>query len=294
MASNRNWCYTLNNYTDEEYEHLKSIRAVYHVCGKEEGLQEQTPHLQGFVVFKSAKTLSAAKKCLGKRMHLEPKKGTFQDASNYCKKGIQDKTEWKLEKHTGENWGRDADYFEEGVLPMDPKDKGDSEKERYQKTWQLAKEGRMEEIDGDIRVRLYGTLRRIEADYQVRPNAQEQMDFHWWCGPSGTGKSRTAAIENPGYYDKPLNKWWDRYDGRATVVIEEWSPDVVPALQQMLKRWADHHPFNGEIKGGFKFIRPPKIIVTSNYTLEECFGHDVIGLLEPMQRRFQVRYFSAP
>lgn len=35
-------------------------------------------------------------------------------------------------------------------------------------------------------------------------------------------------------------------------------------------------------------IRPARIIVTSNYSLEEMYGEDKQGVLEPMQQRFKV------
>jgi len=74
------------------------------------------------------------------------------------------------------------------------------------------------------------------------------------------------------------------------VAIEEWSPDVVPQLIQKLKKWADHNPFNGEIKGGTLIdIRPEKIIVLSNYTIEQCFPRQEDYL--PLSRRFKVINF---
>ena len=66
-------------------------------------------------------------------------------------------------------------------------------------------------------------------------------------------------------------------------------------MHQMLKEWCERNPFQAESKGSsnkLMCIRPKKIIITSKYSLEECFGHDVVGLLEPMQRRLQVRLFE--
>lgn len=268
----RNWVFTLNNYTDDDCVNIQAAKTKYLVYGKEVG-ESGTPHLQGLVTFHSQKTMSAVKKCLKCRgLHLEPMKGSFKEASDYCKK--------------------DGDVFESGEMPMDPKVKGETEKKRYQRAWELAKQGDIEEIDADIRVRLYGTIKRIHSDYQPQPKSIDKLDFWWFYGESETGKSRTAREENPVHYLKRINKWWDGYVDQPCVIIEEWSPDVVGALQQMLKEWCDHHPFAAEIKGGTTCLRPPKIIVTSNYTLEECFGHDQRGLYLPLKRRFQVKVFK--
>jgi RNA helicase. len=114
--------------------------------------------------------------------------------------------------------------------------------------------------------------------------------FHeWWYGPTGTGKSKSVWELYPNHYGKQLNKWWDGYEGEDVVVIEEWSPKN-EVTGSFLKIWADRYPFNAEIKGAtLKKIRPKKIIVTSNYTIEECFP--TMQDCEPLKRRFKTVYF---
>lgn len=270
MSRSRAWTFTINNYTDASYDAIKEVDCKYLVVGKEVG-EKGTPHLQGYIYFDNAKTLRAAKGLLPQQPHMEVAKGNAQQNFEYCSK--------------------DGDFFEKGDRPLTAKDKGELEQKRYERAWELAKTGDIEEIDVDIRMRLYGTIKRIRADYQAMPQSLDQLDFWWFFGASGTGKSRAAREENPGYYIKNKNKWWDGYVDQPCVIIEEWFPAVVPALQQMLKEWCDHHPFSAETKGSSMNIRPVKIIVTSNYTLEECFGHDRTGLYEPLSRRFQIREF---
>lgn len=86
----RNWCWTLNNYTPEEYDFLVSKDLVdelnYHIVAKEVG-EKGTPHLQGYTVFKKTIRLSAVKKLFQtNRVALFARKGTHEQASDYCKK----------------------------------------------------------------------------------------------------------------------------------------------------------------------------------------------------------------
>ena len=80
----RGWCYTINNFTEEDRDGLRSLECVYNIFGYERGA-EGTPHLQGYVHFKSHKTLKGVKKMMP-RAHLEPRKGTIDQAVDYCKK----------------------------------------------------------------------------------------------------------------------------------------------------------------------------------------------------------------
>lgn len=97
MQSKR-WVFTLNNYVPADITRLTELAesVEYIVYGRETG-ESGTPHLQGFVVFKSNHRLDAARNKISDRAHLEVARGTSKQASDYCKK--------------------DADFDEFGTLP---------------------------------------------------------------------------------------------------------------------------------------------------------------------------------
>jgi len=269
MDPTKNWCFTLNNPTSADAAGIQAAwdggKIRYYVFGRETGAGG-TPHLQGYLVLKKVARLSAMAKMLP-RAHWEASRGTSAQAADYCKK--------------------DGDFIEEGTLPAA---QGQSEKDRWDEARKAAKEGRMEDIPSDIYIRYVNNLHRIRALAQVVPESVAVLDNWWYYGATGTGKSLAARTENPGYYIKNKNKWWDGYADQPCVIIEEWDPHYSDSLGSFLKEWADHHPFNAEVKGGTMCIRPPKLIVTSNYSMEDCFKDET--LLLPLKRRFQIKHFS--
>lgn len=264
-SKSRAFSYTHNNHTQDDQDRIQAIPCTYHVYGRETG-ESGTPHLQGFIYFPNPRSIPAIRKLLV-GAHVEVTK-SIPGSIEYCKK--------------------DGDFFESGTPPMSQKRKGESGSDAYEEAWALAKKGKIEEISPALRLRYYGTLLRIAADYQVVPPSQEVMDFHWYYGPSGSGKSLKARVDNPDHYLKLPNKWWDGYKNQACVIIDEWSPHH-SVLADHLKRWADHHAFSAEIKGGTKCLRPPKLIITSNYSIDECFPGEEN---EPLRRRFKSLHFN--
>lgn len=86
-----NWCFTLNNYTSEDEDLLKSFfneYCRYMVYGKEIGSKEHTPHLQGYIQLKKKLRMLSLKKKIGiNTIHLELQRAkNSEDARNYCLK----------------------------------------------------------------------------------------------------------------------------------------------------------------------------------------------------------------
>lgn len=112
----------------------------------------------------------------------------------------------------------------------------------------------------------------------------------WIYGDTGTGKTHSVVMQHPDRYIKPLNKWWDGYQGEDVVHLDEVAPDHAKWMAPFLKKWADRWPFDAETKGSAIQIRPRLVVVTSNYSLLEMGFQE--NDLPALQRRFrEVRKF---
>lgn len=207
-------------------------------------------------------------KLLLTRAHVEPQRGTCNQAINYCKK--------------------DGQFVEWGQPPEHGG--GSTQRERWRTLIELAEQGNMQRIRDEFPSEYFRYHERIKS-LRIRDSIpiNGPLDHEWWYGPTGTGKSSTLWNMFPGHYAKELNKWWDGYNDEEVVAIEEWAPKN-ECTASFLKVWADRYPFPAQIKGGsLKKIRPRKIIVLSNYTIEQCFP--ALEDREPIKRRFKVVHF---
>lgn len=97
----RGWIIVRNNYTEEDMALciIEDLSYRYLCVGFEIGPECGTPHLQGYVYFNEAKTRKTIKE---KFPHwwVDPQKGSFTQASEYCSK-----------------WGENHDIWENGDPP---------------------------------------------------------------------------------------------------------------------------------------------------------------------------------
>jgi len=171
---------------------------------------------------------------------------------------------------------------------------GASTKRKWEDALVLAKAGLFDDIDAHIQLQYYSTIRKIRNETLLqKPTIQGSLENLWYHGAPGTGKSLCARTRFPTLFLKALNHWWDGYEGEETVLIEEWELTSGKFLGHHLKIWSDRYPFKPEIKGSsLPPQRPRRIVVTSNYSLSDCFGADQT-LLSALRRRFVEVDFDA-
>ena len=265
----RSFVFTYNNPPDELLRNddsldawLNEFRGKYAIAGRETAPSTGTRHLQGYIQFPNPRSVAAVRK-LFTGCHLEIAKGSPVQCRKYCIK--------------------DGDFIECGDSPEDP---GEREKLRWENARTMAKEGNFEEIPADIYIRYIGNLERIYRRTLPPLESKPTTNGTWLYGATGAGKSKGARDRFPELYPKPLNKWWDGYDGQSVVLVDDVDYGQSNWIGNFLKIWSDHYPFIAEMKGGSRLIRPDNVIVTSQYLIKDLFNDE--EMRSALERRFKV------
>lgn len=268
-SQSKSWCFTINNPSEFDLLDEETLREhndfQYMVIGHEYG-STGTFHHQGFVQLKQSMRFNEIKRILS-RAHLEPRRGPIDKAIDYCKK--------------------DGVFYEYGEPILSA---AHGNKQMWRRIIHLAESNQLDVIKEEYPAMFLRYYEKLRSLVKVPRVILDVLENEWWVGETGTGKSRKLWADYPDHYAKELNKWWCGYRGEDIVAIEEWSPKNECTASQ-LKIWADRYPFTAQIKGGSMMnIRPKKIIVLSNYTIDQCFGNNEDLL--PIKRRFKTIRFS--
>lgn len=259
----RSWCFTVNNYEEEEYDNLLNYECRYIVIGKEVG-EGGTHHLQGYIEFGKPMRLAACKK-INKRAHWEVRKGTAIEASVYCQKEGKFEERGKIGKQ-----GKRTDL--DGVR-------------------QLAAESGMRAVT------CVSNLQQIKVAEKYLSYNEEPRDWvpevTWLWGKTGVGKSRSARkLLNPDdtYTKNEGSKWWCGYDSHSDVIIDDFR-DSWWSITEMLSL-LDCYEKRVEFKGGQRQFRARRIVITSAVKPEDCYrgtGEKIKQLLRRIQKVEEVK-----
>lgn len=205
MGGSKHWCFTLNNYTDKEFASIKNVENVEYIVAGEEVGESNTPHLQGYVCFINRQRIAPVKRALGSdRVHLEQKRGTVLEASNYCKK--------------------DGKFFEKGDLPVEQSRKGgEATKTKWKGIIDAAERGDFLYIKEEHPHAYIVYQRQLNSLAKCDVGTRETTRGIWIFGPSGCGKTRAVLemCDSP-YLKSPRNKWWDGYvNERVNIYLQK-------------------------------------------------------------------------
>ena len=109
---------------------------------------------------------------------------------------------------------------------------------------------------------------------QIKPKGCVKKDNLWIYGPTGCGKTSSvfALFQKEGLYRRDITKpFWQSYGGEPNVVIEDVNNSTLRQIKlTTLKNLCDPTGFPIEQKYGNSEIIQPRIIITSQYSIDEC------------------------
>lgn len=223
--SRRDYCFT--DFSDGE-DKFDWDKIKYIIYGNEICPETGKKHKQGFVVFTTTCRIPGASKRLGlKGVHLEARRGTRQQARDYCAK--------------------DGDYFEWGEF--DPMTKEQlfgmapcylikNYPEFYQRYWKV-----------------------IEKS-QPKGDKWRKITVTWLWGKAGCGKTRKVMEMDDVYkLDFPY-KWFDGYEGESILLIDDYEDQAIH--NGFLKNILDGYILKLEVKCSHTYALWTKIFITSN------------------------------
>lgn len=248
MASKaRHWCFTYNNPSESPEDLLKLFetnKCRYVVFQKEKG-EEGTEHYQGYIEFTTQKRLAAMKK-IHNRIHWEQRRGTREEARDYCTKNdSQIDGPWEFGEFVRSGQRTDLEAL-------------------YKAARSSKKLSEVAEAFPSEYIRYYKAVQHVrQLPALDKPTRQTELQVILFYGAPGTGKTRLAYEEAPDLYAIPLGKqlWFDNYAGEPDVLIDDFSGSL--RLVDTL-RMLDRYPIQVPVKGGHVWWCPSRIYVTSN------------------------------
>ena len=204
----------------------------YYIWGRERCGETDREHYQGFIVFNRTHRIPAAKRILGggDNVHFEVRRGTRQQAIEYCKK--------------------DGEWTEYGELGK-----------RTMSDLLLTDVKTIKKEDPLFYVRYH---RGIEKLLLTPKGASDfrTLEVTWLWGPAGCGKTRTVMEMESVYKLDPPYEWWDGYEDENILLLDDYENESIK--RGMLLNMLDGYIQRLPTKGGHCYAKWTKVFVTSN------------------------------
>jgi hypothetical protein len=274
MARSRNWCFTLNNPTEEDPALLEArVGAdVSYICWGREVGENATPHLQGYTEFGRPTSLRSAKRYLDNdRMHLEARRGTQTQAVEYCQK---DGAFVEFGEKKAQGRRTDLDRLADVVAAV------------------RAPEHVAHELPG-MYIRYHKGIAELHRALRANPawpgarDGSEDVVCTYVHGRTGVGKSRRVwelAGDPDDVYLKTAasGKWWDGYVGQPTVILDEFRGELpFGELLQII----DRYRYRVEYKGGSTMLCALRFFIISDRRPDEMY----LGVTATRREQFMRR-----
>lgn len=259
-AKSRNVCFTIFEHPEAwiEYWQICDLppSVKYIVAQLESAPDTALRHVQGYVEFSAARTFKSIKQLLGRNSaHLEARKGSAQQASDYCKKEeSRVSADMMLERGEISAQGKRTDIQMAAQIITEHKEQG---------MRMLA------EQSPEMIVKYHRGFEKLCALLH-RPAQRPKPKIYYLHGPPGCGKSSWAHKTFPNAYNATDNVqgWFDGYCGEPEVIFDDFMGRF--PIESLL-RLCDFWPVQQAVKGSHAPIRATTFVFTSNYAPEEHY-----------------------
>lgn len=227
--SHRDWCFTAFDTIEYDEKFIKYICWGIEICpdtGRE--------HKQGFVVLTKTARMPQVKRILGSdSVHIEPRRGTKEQARDYCFK-------------------EDGEKFEFGTFEALTKE------ELFKKPKAFIVENYPE---------FYCRFHRVINENQPKGDKWRDVHVEWIWGEPGTGKTRQVMeLDSVFKLDYPYT-WFDGYCGEDILLIDDYEEGAI--RRGHLLNLLDGYRQRLETKGGHTWALWTKVYITSNRNPEK-------------------------
>lgn len=285
-AAATDWCFTINNPKDKDWDIIWSWQYTYIVFSLEQGAEQATPfsfldendvrhnvqvgtvHIQGFVQFAERKRLTSLKK-VHKRAHWERRRGTPYEARHYCIKPCPDQD--CDNKHCVEERANPTHLdgpYEDGHLSVQSQFKA-AEIARVIKAkgYHHAAERFPEAV-----LTMGRGMLLLDTHFTPKRDFKTEVTVIW--GGSRLGKTRYAYEAAPSPYLLAVHgegtDFFGNYDPRSneTVIVDDFYSSWKFTT---FLRVCDRYPTEVHTKGGFLQFLARHIVFTSNFAPDQWY-----------------------
>lgn len=267
MARSRNFCFTINNYTQDDIERINNLECMYMAHSLEVG-DSGTPHIQGYLELHNASTITALSKKLV-RAHIEISKGSAEQNKAYCSKN------------------NNTTFTERGT----PKQQG--KRNDLKEIKEKLKSGTLKIREVVLETQNMQQIRHAEILLKYH---EKKRDFKptvkWYYGSTGSGKTRQAVEElGEDYYSVMRNvKWWEGYDGHEAVLIDDLRSNMINFVDLLVL--LDRYAYRVETKGGSRQLLAKTIIITSPMSPVAMFSTSGENIQQLIRRIDEIKRFG--
>lgn len=255
MSRARGYCFTINNYTDDDFQKCTELlaSATYGVFGLETG-KSGTPHIQGYGYWKNKISFNTLQQYFG-NAHIEEARGTPEDNRKYCTK--------------------DGEFIEHGIIPEQGK------RHDIHAFRDAILDGASEEeliMEYPLMMAKYDRFYQRCRNILLKKIAKEMIvpEVTVISGETGTGKTHMVYSGNEvdDVYKMEVGDgssgsiFWDGYNGESVILIDDFHNNF--KLDYML-RLLDKYPMKLNTKGNHTWKCAKKIYITSNIPIDKWY-----------------------